>query len=111
MLKTYFVNFEDIPNGMIEAYLRKSGDDTIRGDYALLIEENYIPIGFITFHYDDEYLYLDNVFSDERVLDIIRKLKNSLQLNKVMFATKRNYKTFERKYKAKLVGYIMELDL
>lgn len=97
----------EIPDKWIEDYFKKSGDDCLRGEYFILSE-----FGFMTFHYDEEYLYLDNVYGDgKKWIEVIKQLKQQLNVDKVMFATRRNPKAFERKYKVKIVGYILELEV
>ncbi|MGC8869624.1 MAG: hypothetical protein ACP5PT_00840 [Brevinematia bacterium] len=101
---------EKIPKDWLEHYYKKSGDTSLSGDFLVLISN----VGFFTFQHDtnENILYLHNVYGNgKKLFEVVKEVKNKLKASKVIFATKRNFKTFERKYKAKVIGYIMELDI
>jgi len=92
-----------------EQYFKKSKDD-------LIIEENTIDneFGFATWNINPKYkaLIIHNLFGDGQYWEqFFIGLAKRLGLKKIMFLTKRNPKAFERRFKCKLVGYLLEREV
>lgn len=105
-----YATIEEIPEDWLKKYFEKSGDNYLSGDKLILVDN----AGFFTYSYDnlENILYLYNVYGEGKALiKVIKCLKQNLKADKVIFATKRNYKAFERRWKAKLIGYVMELEI
>ena len=88
----------------IERYLQKSKDTFIATDN--LIENKH---GFMSWTTWEDYLVAIQVYGDgnywNKYLDCLAK---ELGYKKIMMATKRNYKSFEKKFGFKLTGYVLE---
>lgn len=92
---------------LLDFYFEKSGDSKIT-------KENYIEneFGFSTHRVVDDQLVLLNVCGNGSFWDsFFCSYARELGLNKIVFGTKRNPKTFERKHGYRLVGYILEKEL
>ena len=93
----------------IEHYKKKAKDDKIY--FNNFIENKY---GFASWEIDweEKALVPLNVYGDGKYWDMFfTGLAKRLGLKKIVFGTKRSPKAFERKYKYKLVGYIMEKEV
>jgi len=98
-----------IPKEWIEDYLRKSGDADV--DFTGLeveVNEN----GFMAYALLDDavelyYVYGNGRYWDRRAEEIARR--NGLR--KIRFATSRNPFSFIRKYKYRLIGFILEKEV
>jgi len=88
----------------IERYLEKSKDKHIETEN--LIENEH---GFMSWTTFEDYLVAIQVYGDgeywNRYLD---ELAKELGYDKILIATKRSYKGFERKFGFKLIGYLLE---
>ena len=88
----------------IKRYLEKSKDKDIETEN--LIENKH---GFMSWTTWEDYLVAVQVYGDgeywNKELDNLAK---ELGYEKIMMATKRNYKGFERKFGFKLTGYVLE---
>lgn len=88
----------------IKRYLEKSKDDYVATDN--LVENEH---GFMSWTTWDDYLVAIQVYGDgnywNKYLDVLAK---ELGYKKIMMATKRNYKGFEKKFGFKLTGYVLE---
>lgn len=105
---TKFASIQEIPKDWLYEYFKKSKDNFLTGSYLLLDDKK----GFMTFDFDEKYFYIHCVYGDgEYWYKLSREIAKKLNLNKIRFATQRNYKAFERKYKAKLIGYVLEFDV
>jgi len=93
----------------INYYKQKSKDTKIY--FNNFIENEY---GFASWdiNWEEQSLVLINVYGDGKYWDMFfTGLAKRLGLKKIVFGTKRSPKAFERKYKYKLVGYIMEKEV
>lgn len=98
---------KEIPKEWLIDYFNKSGDDT-------LILTNLIAtdFGFASFDIKGDELILYQVYGNGDLWDrYFVELAKRLNLKKIKFGTKRNYKGFERKFGYKLVGYILEKEV
>tara|TARA_R110000737_G_scaffold347767_1_gene380087 strand:+ start:1229 stop:1522 length:294 start_codon:yes stop_codon:yes gene_type:complete len=88
----------------IKRYLEKSKDKHIEAEN--LIENEH---GFMSWTTWEDYLVVIQVYGDgaywNKELD---KIAKELGYDKIMMATKRNYKGFERKFGFKLTAYVLE---
>jgi hypothetical protein len=94
-----------IPAEWLDLYFKKSGDVEIRPTtYAHACEQ-----GFATWEIGDGFILVNQMFGDGRFWEkFFLDMGKAIKLN-IRFATRRNPKTWERKYNAKIVGYIMEV--
>lgn len=92
----------------VKQYLKKSGDATISTDNLIKNAK-----GFMSWRVTKpETLVLINVYGDGKYWDSVAvELAKQLNLNKIVFGTKRNPKAFERKYGYSHVGYILEKEV
>ena len=96
------MNFQDI-----EKYLKKSGDDEI--STSNLVENQH---GFMSWRTHKDTFVGINVYGDGHYWDAFaNELAKKLGLKKIMFATKRSPKVFEKKYGYKITGYILEREV
>ena len=99
---------DDIPVEWIKDYLKRSKDNYISGVYGIIHPEH----GFMTYDVDIDKLILHCVYGNGNYwYDVAIDLAKQLGLPKLLFATQRNWRAFERKYGARLVGYVMEIDV
>ena len=88
----------------IERYLKKSKDTFIAIDN--LIENEH---GFMSWTTWEDYLVVIQVYGDGNYWNtVLDNLAKELGYKKIMMATKRNYKGFEKKFGFKLTGYVLE---
>lgn len=88
----------------IERYLQKSKDTFIATDN--LIENEH---GFMSWTTWEDYLVAIQVYGDgDYWNEYLNSLAKELGYKKIMIATKRNYKGFEKKFGFKLTGYVLE---
>lgn len=95
---------------LLEFYLRKSKSDTY-AKKALCCENEH---GFITWFPDHDLgcLVIYDVCGDGKYWDRFGTLLAKYYgFSKICFGTKRNPKAFERKYRYKLTGYILEKEV
>jgi len=96
-----------IPAAWIARYLAKSGDTAIgQTEYSHGCEH-----GFATWEIADGKIVVVQCFSPDNGLfwlEFFRDMGKKLNMN-IRFATRRNPKTWERRYGAKIVGHIMEI--
>lgn len=92
----------------LKNYLEKSGDSYIHEDN--LIENEH---GFMSWTIrDDNTLVLLNVYGDGKYWDLFsNQLAKQMNLNKILIATYRKPKAFEKKFGYKLTGYILEKEV
>jgi len=97
------MNLEDI-----QKYFNKSGDNEILTDN--LIENEH---GFMSWTINDEgdFLILQVYGNGSYWDEVSQVLAEAMEAKKIIFATKRNYKGFVRKFGYKLTGYILEKDV
>lgn len=89
----------------LEDYYKKSGDTCLIGKYIITDEDN----GFMTYDIDGDIFIIGNAYGNGIHWDeIATNLAKANGCKIIRFGTKKNPKTFERKYKYNLVGYIME---
>lgn len=88
-------------------YFNRSGDSEL-GDGTLEVNDH----GFCVWRTHKDKLILINVYGDGRYWDewAEQKAKN-MNKKSILFATKRNPEGFERKYKYKVTGYILERSI
>jgi len=87
-----------------ERYLEKSKDKDI--DTENLIENEH---GFLSWTTWEDYFVPIQVYGDGDYWDsYIDELAKQLGYDKVLMATKRSYKSFVKKYRFKLTGYLLE---
>jgi hypothetical protein len=90
---------------ILKRYLKKSKDTEV-------IESNLIENehGFMTWVIDPPSTFVAiNVYGDGEYWDrYMNSLAKELGLSKILIATKRSPKAFQKKYKYNLIGYIME---
>lgn len=95
----------------IKKYLEKSGDDYVIWDgVKVAVDDKH---GFCTYEvFDGEMVFVYNVYGDGRFWEKFLK-KEAKQANcpVIRFATRRNPKAFMRRFNAKLVGYILEMEV
>jgi hypothetical protein len=88
----------------IKRYLEKSKDKHIEAEN--LIENEH---GFMSWTTWEDYLVAIQVYGDGDYWNQeLNNLAKKLGYEKIMMATKRNYKGFERKFGFKLTGYVLE---
>jgi len=88
----------------IKRYLEKSKDKNIETEN--LIENEH---GFMSWTTWEDYLVAIQVYGDGDYWNQeLNNLAKKLGYEKIMMATKRNYKGFERKFGFKLTGYVLE---
>jgi len=88
-------------------YLKRSKDSHIYTDN--LIENEH---GFMSWSVYEDKLVAHQVYGDGVYWDnYLNELAKQLGLSKIMIATQRNYKAFERKFGFKLIGYILEKEV
>jgi len=88
----------------IKKYLQKSKDTFIATDN--LIENEH---GFMSWTTWEDYLVAIQVYGDgDYWNEYLNSLAKELGYKKIMMATKRNYKGFEKKFGFKLTGYVLE---
>jgi len=92
----------------IKKYLKKSGDQFIYEDNIIVNEH-----GFMSWMLDTDGAFVAlNVYGDGDYWDsFIMQLAEKLGCTKARFATRRNPKTFEKKFGYKIAGYIMEKEV
>lgn len=91
----------------VHDYLKRSGDATLCTDN--LIENEH---GFLTWKIHEDKLVAVQVYGDGKYWDaFLNELAKLIGLNKIMMATKRNPKTFERKFGYKVTGHILEKEV
>lgn len=91
----------------IEDYLNKSGDEYLSGDHVIENEH-----GFLTYSVTPDCLFIINCYGDGEYWDkVANDLAKEAGKDVVRFGTRRNPKTFERKYGYKTVGYILEKEV
>jgi hypothetical protein len=91
----------------LDRYFAKSGDDKI---YPVnLVQNSY---GFCSFRIEDDILFIINTYGNGEYWDAyLTAIAKQNSCTKIRFATRRNPKTFSRKYGAKLVGYVLEREV
>lgn len=97
----------------LEDYYRKSGDNHIVvGEGVSVAVTGH---GFCTYAKDNieqDVLFVFNCYGNGKYWEQFLKEKaKELGCKKIRFATKRNPKAFERRFGAKLVGYILEVEV
>lgn len=91
----------------IERYLTKSKDTDINP--TNLIQNSH---GFMSWTVYKDYLVALQVYGDGNYWnEVLNNLAKELGYKKIMMATKRNYKAFEKKFGFKLTGYILEKEV
>ena len=91
----------------IERYLKKSGDDYI--DTTNLIENEH---GFMSWKVDGDTLVQMSVYGDGQYwVDVANELGKQFNCKTILTSTTRNYKAYEKKFKFKLKGYILEKEV
>jgi hypothetical protein len=95
-----------VPEEWVKKYLHKSGDAEIKpSTYRHACDK-----GFATWDVSDDSLIVLQVYGDGLYwLDFFKKIGKDLGL-KITFGTRRNPKAWQRKFNAKVIGYIMEID-
>jgi len=92
----------------LQKYFDKSGDDKLRLDNLIEDEQR----GFMSWSELDGNFVVHQVFGDGVYWDaFIMALAKQLKLKKIIMATKRNPKAFERKFNFALTGYILEKEV
>ena len=99
-----------IPKEWLDEYFRKSGDaELLEGKTVLL------PFGFVVYRENGDRLVLLHVYSRGRsgrkMEKFIDNLAKMLGKKKIVFATRRKPDGFMRKYKYKLIGYLLEKEV
>lgn len=91
----------------IEQYLKKSKDEELNTQN--LIENEH---GFMSWTEHKDYLVALQVYGDGAYWnEVLNNLAKQLGYKKILMATKRNYKAFEKKFGFKLTGYILEKEV
>ena len=91
----------------LEKYLSKSGDDGIYTDN--LIENSH---GFMSWKVSDQGLVLLNVYGDGKYWDEFSiELAKKLNLKKIITATRRSPRAYQKKYGYKLTGFVLEKEV
>lgn len=91
----------------INKYLEKSGDDSV--DTENLIENEK---GFMSWGVNLDSLILSSVYGDGKYWDKFSiELAKQLGLKKIVIATRRSPKAYQRKYGYKLTGYLLEKEV
>jgi len=91
----------------LKTYLEKSGDSYIHEDN--LIENEH---GFMSWKIHENDLVLLNVYGDGEYWDVFsNQLAKEFKKKKIIIATRRNPKAFEKKFNYKLTGYILEKEV
>lgn len=86
-------------------YLEKSGDTGLM--YATYFEDN--EHGWCSWDIDDDVLNVVQCYGDGKYwIEYLTKIGIENGCSKLQWHTKRNPLAFERKYKARLIGFIME---
>lgn len=101
----------EIKEEWIRKYLEKSGDDYVIWDGVGVAVD--AERGFCTYEvFDGEMVFVYNVYGDGRFWEKFLK-EEARQANcpVIRFATRRNPKAFMRRFNAKLVGYILEVEV
>lgn len=95
----------------IKKYLEKSGDDYVILDgVRVVVDDRH---GFCTYEvFPHEMVFVYNVYGDGRFWEKFLKEKaRQAGCSVIRFATRRNPKAFIRRFNAKLVGYILEMEV
>lgn len=91
----------------LKRYFYKSGDDRI---YPVNLTEN--EYGFCTYRIDKDILFVLNVYGNGEYWDnYLTMIAKQNGCTKMRTGTFRSYKSFCRKYKAKVVGYVLEREV
>lgn len=100
-----------IPKQWLEEYFRKSGDKKLENGNVVVL-----PFGFCVWDVNHNgdllllHVYVVNGYG--KLMDsFINELARQIKAKKIIFATRRNPKAFERKYGFKLVGHILEREV
>jgi len=92
----------------LQRYLEKSGDTEL-SEGTNLIENDK---GFMTWRIHKDSFVGVNIYGDGHYWDAFaNELAKHLGLKKLMFATKRSPKVFEKNYGYKITGYILEKEV
>ena len=94
-----------IPEGWVQDYLDRSGDDKLEDGRVLYHPEK----GFVVYHTTDTALVLVHVYGDGQFWDSFAHVKaKELGLEKITFGTRRNPEAFRRLHGYEIIGYILE---
>lgn len=92
------------PN-QLQDYFNRSGDNEIIPNCEYLVND----YGFMSYRVEKDTFIIVQVYGDGKYWDEkANRLAKQFGLIKIMFSTKRNPKTFERKYGYRVTGYVME---
>ncbi len=109
-MKSFQNRWLKINHEYIKKYIEKTGDKYIVvGDCYEQFDN-----GFVTYAVHPEYIFVYNVYGIGQAEEIERHLRDVAKkhgVGKVRFATKRNPTAFQRKFGAKVIGYILEVDV
>lgn len=91
-------------------YKERSGDDNpvYPGKWVVDDDEK----GFVIFSVDGEYMVVHQMYGDGKYWEeVVKEQARKLGKKKMRWFTKRNPKTWIRKYNAKIIGYVMESEV
>lgn len=92
----------------LQDYYQRSGDNYLVEGHTQISTEH----GFCVWDYNDTHLVLIHVYGDGQYWDTWAETKaKELNLDKILFATRRNPEGFCRKYKYKVIGHILEREI
>ncbi len=92
---------------IMSRYFKKSGDDNIA--LTNFVENDY---GFASYSINSDALIILNCFGDGKYWDhFFTSLAKERNCKKIRFATRRNYKAFERAFGYKQIGYVLEKEV
>lgn len=89
-------------------YLKRSGDSKILTENLTQNEQGFVSY---TITKDNVFVINQCYGSGKYWDDYCANKAKELHCSKIRFATKRNYKGFEKKYKYNMIGYILEKEV